>query len=132
MKLSIVLATRNEEDNIGPCLKSVKGIADEIIVVDEGSTDNTRDVAKKYGAKVYKVRHEEIFHITKQKALDKAVGDWVLQLDADERVTRELAKEIQDVINLSSEKVVRRKPKDKKKEALFRKHQRLIEQNCYI
>ena len=75
MKLSVVLATRNEEKNIKACLESVKDIADEIIVVDESSTDKTRDIVKKMGATVYKVKHEPIFHITKQKALDKATGD---------------------------------------------------------
>ena len=98
--LSVVLATRNEEVNIGHCLESVKQIADEIIVVDEDSSDKTREIAKKYGAKVYKVNHEPIFHKTKQKAIDKATGDWILQLDADERMSPELANEVKNVINL--------------------------------
>lgn len=127
MKLSVVLATRNEEKNIGLCLKSVKDIADEIIVVDEGSTDKTREIAGKYGAKVYKVKHEPIFHVTKQKALDKANSNWILQLDADERVTRELAKEIVEVVNLKTEKLKDRKIADSKKAKLFKRHQSLIE-----
>src|SRR3990172_1056786 len=67
IKLSVVLATRNEETNIEACLDSVKNIADEIIVIDENSSDKTREIAKKFGAKVYKVKHEPIFHKTKQK-----------------------------------------------------------------
>jgi glycosyltransferase involved in cell wall biosynthesis len=125
-KLSVVLATRNEEENIGACLKSVKDIADEIVVVDESSTDKTREMAKKYGAKVYKVKHEPIFHKTKQKALDKATGDWILQLDADERVTPVLAKEIKEVIEMNPTLLKQRKV-DTKKQKLFERHQRIIE-----
>lgn len=101
-KLSVVLATFNEEANIGACLDSVKNIADEIIVYDEYSTDATRKIAKKYGARVYKFKHKRNFHETKQKAIDRASGDWVLQLDADERVTLELEMEIKMVINSSN------------------------------
>ena len=135
--LSVVLATLNEEHNIGACLNSVKHIADEIVVVDEGSSDRTREIAKSFGATVYEVRHEPIFHVTKQKAIDKAKGDWILQLDADERVTDELAKEIVEVINSSNEELLKRvlllpatgyRIPDTDKLSLFRRHQRLIEQ----
>lgn len=118
MKLSVVLATRNEEENIGRCLESVKSIADEMIVVDEFSTDRTREIAERLGAKVYTEPHHDIFHITKQKALEYAQGEWILQLDADEAVTSELAKEITDTIN-GSDPVVNNK--------LFTRHQELIE-----
>lgn len=124
--LSVVLATRNEEKNIGPCLDSVRGIADEIIVVDEGSVDRTREICKEYGAKVYKVKHESVFHVTKQKALEKANGEWILQLDADERVTPLLAREILEVIRMSDKKILARKPLNKKKWKLFKKHQLLL------
>ncbi len=131
--LSVVLATRNEEQNIGPCLESVKDIFDEIVIVDEDSTDKTRDIAKKYGAEVYKVKHEPIFHINKQKALEKATGDWVLQLDADERVTQELVNEIKKVVNSSNENLLNRmmgklvEGSLDKKLKLFKRHQRVIE-----
>lgn len=120
-KLSIVLATRNEEENIGRCLESVKDIADEIVVMDEFSTDRTVEIAESYGAKVFKVKHEPIFHKTKQKVLEKAVGDWILQLDADEVVTAELAKEIKSVVGGRSPVVDRNKLK------MFRRHQGLVE-----
>ncbi len=97
--LSVVLAARNEENFIGDCLKSVKDIADEIIVFDENSTDKTREIAQSYGAKVFLAPHEQIFHITKNKAIKKATGDWVLQLDADERLTPQLKAEILGVLN---------------------------------
>ena len=101
MKLSIVLATFNEEKNIADCLRSVGNIADEIIIFDESSKDKTREIAKKLGARVYKVKHEAMFHKTKQKAIDKAGGEWILQLDADERITPELQEEIIEKINNS-------------------------------
>jgi len=82
--LSVVLATFNEEKNIEKCLKSVKDIAGEIIVVDGSSTDNTREIAKNLGAKVIKTTNKANFHINKQMAMDAAKGELVLQLDADE------------------------------------------------
>ena len=68
-KLSVVLSTYNEEKNIGDCLESAKDIADEIVVVDGSSTDKTREIAKKFGAKVIKTTNPRIFHINKQKVL---------------------------------------------------------------
>src|SRR3989344_3525678 len=132
MKLSVVLATRNEEANIGECLNSVKGIADEIIVVDEISSDKTVEIAKKFKAKVYSVSHEPIFHKTKQKALDKATGKWILQLDADERVTPQLAKEIQKIVELKNNQIIKEQFERKCREKyelweLFLEHQKLIE-----
>lgn len=126
MKLSVVLATRNEEENIGRCLAAVRDIADEIIIFDEYSDDNTKKIAEKYGAKVYLEPHHENFHITKQKAIDRAKGEWILQLDADEVVTPELADEIKEVINMTNEEIMMRFPKDKKKQKLFEKHDEVI------
>lgn len=121
IKLSVVLATRNEEANIARCLESVKSIADEIIVVDENSTDKTREIAEKLGATVFTEPHHDIFHITKQKAMDRAEGEWILQLDADEVVTPELAHEIEMVIRDQKLEI----PPEKKR--LFDRHQELIE-----
>jgi len=92
--ISVVLATFNEEANIKACLESVKGWVDEIIIVDEQSTDKTKEIAESLGAKVYSEPHEQIFHITKNKAINKAKSTWILQLDADERITEEMKKEI--------------------------------------
>ncbi len=127
MKLSVVVATRNEEKNIRTCLESVTDIADETIVVDESSNDKTREIARSIGAKVYKVKHEEIFHKTKQKALDLAEGDWILQLDADEVVTPGLAKEIKEVVDFKTGELKKRKAINKEKIKLFEKHQKVIE-----
>ncbi len=126
VKLSVALATRNEEENIGACLESVKEIADEIVVVDEESTDKTREIANSYGVRVFRVKHEPIFHITKQKAIDKATGDWILQLDADERVTPRLVNEIKQVIRMDSKEIRERIPQDLTKVRLFKKHEGLI------
>ena len=96
--VSVVLATFNEEKSLLECLESVKELADEVIIVDGGSTDKTVEIAKKYGATVIVTNNPPIFHINKQKAIDKATKDWVLQLDADERVTSELLQEIKTTI----------------------------------
>lgn len=127
IRLSVVLATRNEEKNIARCLESVVGVAEEVVVVDEGSTDATRRIAKEMGARVIKVRHEPIFHKTKQKALERARGEWVLQLDADERVTRELAEEIGAVIRMSDKEIGEREIPNKKWK-LFERHRRALEE----
>ncbi len=125
-KLSVVLATRNEEQNIARCLGAIANIADEIIIVDEHSTDKTREIAKKYGAKVFLEEHHDIFHITKQKALDKASGEWVLQLDADEVVTPELAAEIKKIISAEASTLASLEISDNKKARLFKKHQESV------
>jgi len=98
LKLSVVLAVFNEEQNIRACLDAVRDVASEIIVVDGGSTDGTADVAKKAGAKVYRTDNPPIFHINKQKAVELARGEWILQLDADEIVGQALKGEILNVI----------------------------------
>ncbi len=126
-KLSVVLATRNEEQNIERCLMSIKEIADEIIIFDEHSTDKTVSIAKKFGAKVFDTDHEEIFHITKQKAIDKAKGEWILQLDADEVVTPSLATEIQKILVMNDTEILNRKPLNSNDERLFEKHLKLLQ-----
>lgn len=125
--LSVVLATRNEEANIAACLSSIKEIASEIIIFDEHSSDKTVQIAKSYGAKVYEVDHEDIFHVTKQKAINKATSDWILQLDADEVVSPELSEEIKTVLALTDEKIIKRRPVDSKLWKLLKRHQSVVE-----
>ncbi len=97
MNLSLVVITLNEEDSIGRCIESVP-FADEIIVVDSGSTDSTASVAENSGAKV--LFHEfQNFSTQKQWAIDQASGRWVLSLDADESLNEELADEISSIVN---------------------------------
>lgn len=93
-----MLATYNEEKNLPECLSSVKDLANEIIIVDGGSRDKTLEIAKSFGAQVISTDNPPIFHINKQKAIDKATKDWILQLDADERLTPELREEIKTTI----------------------------------
>ena len=97
MKLSVVLITHNEERNLGRTLESVKPLVaagrGEIIVVDSGSTDRTVEISETYGAKVF-LEEWKGFAAQKNSALDKASGDWILSLDADEEVEPTLAEEI--------------------------------------
>jgi glycosyltransferase involved in cell wall biosynthesis len=95
--LSVVIITHNEEANIGRTLASVQPlVADgkgEIIVVDSGSTDRTVEIAKSFGAKV-SIEDWKGYAAQKNSAIDKATGDWILSLDADEEVESDLVKEI--------------------------------------
>jgi len=102
MKLSLCIAVFNEEKNIHYALDSAYDMADEVIIVDGGSTDKTVEIAKSYGAKI-KIFHEKnppMFHINKQKAIGRAKGEWILQLDADEALSENLKSEIVESINV--------------------------------
>ena len=94
--LSAVLITLNEENNIAACLDSIRW-ADEIVVVDSGSTDQTRSIARGRGARVYEIPFRD-FASQKNSAIEQAKGDWILLLDADERITDALSEEIRTVI----------------------------------
>lgn len=107
MKLSLCIAVYNEEKNLHYPMDSALDISDEVIIVDGGSTDKTIEVAKSYGKKV-KIIHSDnpiMFHKNKQKAIEVARGEWILQLDADEELTEELKNEILDVITLKRSNV---------------------------
>lgn len=94
--LSVVVITRNEEANLARCLKSI-AFADEIIVVDSHSTDRTPEVAAEFGARFFKIDWTG-FGAAKQSGVDRAKGDWILSLDADEELTPELAGAIRRVV----------------------------------
>lgn len=98
MTLSVIIITKNESAHIVGCLQSVAW-ADEIIVLDSGSVDDTVDLCRAVTDKVYSTDWQG-FGIQKQRALDKATGDWVLSIDADEIVTPELKLEIQQAIQI--------------------------------
>jgi glycosyltransferase involved in cell wall biosynthesis len=94
--LSLVVITKNEADRIGKLLKSAN-IADEIVVVDSGSTDNTVDICRSNGARV--IHQEWLGYVAqKQFAMDEAQGQWILNLDADEVVSTDSASEILQAI----------------------------------
>lgn len=97
MKISVVISVYNEEKKIKACLESAKW-ADEIVVVDNSSTDNTAEIAKKFTKHVYHQRNDPTnIDLQKNFAIQKATGDWVLILDADEEITPELADEIKNL-----------------------------------
>lgn len=125
--ISVVLATFNEEKNLGACLESVKDITDDIVIVDGSSTDKTVEIAKKYGARVVVTDNPPIFHINKQKAIDMAKHEWILQLDADERVSKELGEEIIKMSEMDSEEIEAYQKSLQRRE-LFLRHQSLIEE----
>lgn len=96
MAVSVVIVARDEQDNVGPCLASAAW-ADELLVVDTGSRDDTPALARAHGARV--LHHPWLgFARTKNWAFQHALGDWVLSLDADERVSLPLAREIPHVL----------------------------------
>ncbi len=96
-QLSAIIITKNEEDNISDCLASVAW-ADEIIIVDSGSTDNTVELCRQYTDKILITKDWPGFGPQKNRALDRATGEWVLSIDADERVTNSLEAEIKQAI----------------------------------
>ena len=96
MTLSAIILTRNEERNIAECLSNIS-FAEELLVVDSGSTDQTVALAEQCGARVIAHPFSD-FASQRNFAMSQAKGDWVLFIDADERVTPELAEEIKETI----------------------------------
>ena len=96
-KLSAIIITKNEAGNIRACLESVQW-ADEIIVVDSGSSDDTVKICEGMGARVHTTSDWPGFGMQKNRALSHATGDWVFSIDADERVTPELQSEIESAL----------------------------------
>ena len=95
-KISVAIITHNEERNIRDCLESVKW-ADEIVVVDNGSIDGTLKICQEYGARVYQEGWKG-YSAQKNSAIEKAANEWVLSLDADERLSPELRQEIENAL----------------------------------
>jgi glycosyltransferase involved in cell wall biosynthesis len=97
MKLSVCIITKNEENDLPRCLESLKDLTDEILVVDDDSTDKTMEIARKYGAKVF-ARKLDNFASQKNYAASKAQGNWIFAIDADEECTPELRDEIKTLL----------------------------------
>ncbi len=95
--ISLIVVTKDEEELIGQCLGSARSFCDELVVVDSFSTDRTVAIAESLGAKVYQQEFTDYVR-QKQAALDRATGEWVLLLDADEQATFELGREIEAVV----------------------------------
>lgn len=97
-KLSVVINAQNSEKDLPRALTSIKNLADEIVVIDQGSTDNTPKIAKEFGAKIFKHKPVNYVELTRNFAVSKAAGEWILILDPDEEIGKELALEIKKVI----------------------------------
>jgi glycosyltransferase involved in cell wall biosynthesis len=100
--LSVIIITHNEAHQIAACIESVP-FADEWVVLDSGSTDGTQDIARSLGARVVQSADWQGFGVQKNRVLNLASGQWVLSLDADERVSPELAASIQAVVSAPHE-----------------------------
>ena len=96
LTLSVAIITKNEEGNLARTLASVRW-ADEIVIVDSGSTDGTADIARDFGAKFF-IEEWKGFGVQKNSAIAKCTSDWVLSLDADEEVSPELAEAIRNLL----------------------------------
>lgn len=92
--ITVIVNTRNEQDNIADCIESAKLLTDEILVVDMQSTDKTKEIAITTGARVVDFPYTQYVEPARTFALKESTGDWVFILDADERMTAELAEEI--------------------------------------
>lgn len=99
LSLSAILITKNEGHNLEDCLSSISDITDEIIIVDSNSDDGTLNIAKKYGAIISTPDDWPGFGPQKNRALALVSKEWVLSIDADERLTKELSNEIKMVLS---------------------------------
>jgi tetratricopeptide (TPR) repeat protein len=98
MKISLCIIARNEESMLPGCLDSVRGLVDEIVLVDTGSRDATIRIAEKHGARVFKSPWRDDFSAPRNLAVARARGDWILQLDADERLAPSAAAAIRRAV----------------------------------
>jgi len=101
-KLSLIIITKNEAKNIKNCIQSADGLVDEVVVFDSGSTDGTQQICREMGALVFETDWPG-FGAQKNRALEKATGQWILSLDADEQLSQELKVEIERILSNDSE-----------------------------
>ncbi|MGD1019103.1 MAG: glycosyltransferase [Verrucomicrobiia bacterium] len=106
-RLTVCLIAKNEEKFIGQCLASVRGLADQIVVVDTGSTDRTVEIAKEHGAEVHFFEWCDDFSAARNAALEHVRGDWVLALDADEELTAEGRESVREEMRANKEMAYR-------------------------
>ncbi len=105
MKLSIGLITYNEEKNLARTLDSIIEIANEIIIVDSGSTDKTLEIADRYNASVYSEEWKG-YGMQKNSVIEKCGGEWILLIDADEEISRDLRNKIKEIISDKNSKKI--------------------------
>lgn len=99
ISISACLIVKNEEDNLDACLDSLSGIVDEIVVVDTGSSDRSEEIARNHGAKVGRFEWCEDFSAARNHSIDLATGDWILWIDADERLTQDSKRSIFNAVS---------------------------------
>ncbi|WP_435308209.1 glycosyltransferase family 2 protein [Sebaldella termitidis] len=105
MKLSIGLITYNEEKNLARTLDSIIEIANEIIIVDSGSTDKTLEIADRYNASIYSEEWKG-YGMQKNSVIEKCGGEWILLIDADEEISRDLRNKIKEIISDKNSKKI--------------------------
>jgi glycosyltransferase involved in cell wall biosynthesis len=98
-RLTLSMIVKNEEAKLAECLSSVKGIADEIVIVDTGSEDKTKSIAKSFGAQVFDFEWVNDFSKARNFALSKSSGNWILYLDADETLDAKSKNELTKLLN---------------------------------
>ena len=96
--ISLCMIVKNEEKNLPRCLDSVKGVVDEMIIVDTGSTDKTKEIALSYGAKVYDFEWIDDFSAARNYGIEKAKGEWIFILDADEELEENSKKRVRKIL----------------------------------
>ena len=102
--LTISMIVKNEEKHLAECLNSVKDVADEIVIVDTGSDDNTLKIAGEYNAKICHYKWDKDFSAARNYALEKSSGDWILYLDADERLSPHSVDELKKIARENADK----------------------------
>ena len=88
--LSVIMIVKDEAGCLPQCLESVRGIADELVIADTGSTDDTVAIARRFGAKVFHIPWEDDFASARNRTIAAASGDWLLHMDADELLDPEV------------------------------------------
>lgn len=99
--ISLCMIVKNEESNLSRCLDSVKDIVDEMVIVDTGSTDRTKEIALSYDAKVYDFEWIDDFAAARNYGIDRATGEWILVLDADEWLDADVAYHLRNLLTTS-------------------------------
>ena len=104
-KLSLCMIVKNEERFLEDCLKSVQDVVDQIVIVDTGSTDGTLEIAKKYNTEIHRFKWRDDFSLARNESIKYAKGDWILWLDADERLLPESVPELKKLLQAQTKAV---------------------------
>ncbi len=124
--ISLCMIVKNEEDNLPRCLDSVRGVVDEIVIVDTGSTDRTVEIAESYGARVFNHPWEGNFSKARNYSLKYATCDWILILDADEELNKEDAPKLKEIAKNKEFKIVSFIIKNKYKDSTQEGHAQMV------